>query len=152
MSLNGHFAELALVENLLHNVCAKVSKGIKGRSSALRRLCQICVPCPPPSRGCAAVCTRTGSYHRHQPPANTLRGETRAKYSAIWEDFSDFEANCLIHHCDQKHNNLHTRLYVIWYAYAWNGLTRREERRALGLLWERFYIAAVHFSLILWKF
>ena len=46
MSLNGHFAELALVENLLNNVCAKVSKGIKGRSSALRRLCQICVPLP----------------------------------------------------------------------------------------------------------
>ena len=45
MSLNGHFAELALVENLLHNVCTKVSKGIKGsRSSALRRLCEICVP------------------------------------------------------------------------------------------------------------
>ena len=44
MSLNGDFGELASVENLLNNVCTKVSKGIKSRSSALRRLCQICVP------------------------------------------------------------------------------------------------------------
>ena len=44
MSLKGHFAELALVENLLNNVCKKVSKGIKGRNSAPRRLCEICIP------------------------------------------------------------------------------------------------------------
>ena len=110
------------------------------RQQKLRTAPPVSDLCSPHSRGCAGVCTRTGSCSLHQPPLcgakherNILQSE---KTSQILKQIVWF--------ITVIRNIISTRLYVIW--YAWIALMR-EERRALGLLWERFYFAAVGFSL-----